>query len=109
MANTKISYLGKKVYIGIDVHKETYSVTSICDGLDCSTINPLSQSNAQAFSCLNFPPGLPATIKFPHPPPTYRTIFQQSRKIHGKHPTPTNPQAKLRHSRRAIRLITLEV
>jgi transposase len=33
MASTKISYFGKKVYIGIDVHKETYSVTSICDGL----------------------------------------------------------------------------
>lgn len=33
MANTKISYLDKKVYIGIDVHKETYSVTCICDDL----------------------------------------------------------------------------
>jgi transposase len=33
MAFEKISYLGKKVYIGIDVHKETYSVTCICDEL----------------------------------------------------------------------------
>ena len=33
MASTKISYFGKKVYIGIDAHKETYSVTSICDDL----------------------------------------------------------------------------
>jgi hypothetical protein len=33
MASTKISYLYKKVYIGIDVHKETYSVTCICDDL----------------------------------------------------------------------------
>jgi hypothetical protein len=78
-------------------------------GHSAGTINSLSQSNAQAFSHLNFPPGLPATTKFPHPPPTYRTIFQQSRESHGKHPTPTKPQAKLRHSRRVIRLIPLEV
>jgi transposase len=31
MASTRISYHGKKVYIGIDVHKETYAVTCICD------------------------------------------------------------------------------
>ncbi len=31
MASTRISYCGKKVYIGIDVHKETYSVTCIFD------------------------------------------------------------------------------
>jgi transposase len=31
MAKEKISYIGKKVYIGIDVHKETYTVTCICD------------------------------------------------------------------------------
>jgi len=31
MASIRISYRGKKVYIGIDVHKETYAVTCICD------------------------------------------------------------------------------
>ncbi len=33
MASTKISYFEKKVYIGTDVHKETYSVTCICEGV----------------------------------------------------------------------------
>lgn len=33
MASTKISYFEKKVYIGIDVHKETYSVACICEGI----------------------------------------------------------------------------
>lgn len=31
MAVIRISYRAKKVYIGMDVHKETYSVTCICD------------------------------------------------------------------------------
>ena len=31
MAKEKISYHGRKVYVGIDVHKETYSVTCICE------------------------------------------------------------------------------
>jgi hypothetical protein len=26
-----ISYLGKEVYVGIDVHKATYSITAICE------------------------------------------------------------------------------
>lgn len=26
-------YTGKKIYLGIDVHKKTYSVTAICDGI----------------------------------------------------------------------------
>lgn len=30
MRNRTISYAGKKVYVGIDVHKKTYSVTAIC-------------------------------------------------------------------------------
>lgn len=32
MNKEQMSYQGKKVYVGIDVHKKTYSVTSICDG-----------------------------------------------------------------------------
>ncbi len=47
MANTKISYLGKKVYIGIDVHKETYSMTSICDGLVVKKVASISADPAQ--------------------------------------------------------------
>lgn len=27
------NYTGKKVYLGIDVHKKTYAVTAICEGL----------------------------------------------------------------------------
>lgn len=32
MNKGKMSYEGKKVYIGMDVHKRTYSVTAICEG-----------------------------------------------------------------------------
>jgi transposase len=32
MKAKKISYQGKKVYVGIDVHKKTYAVTVRCDG-----------------------------------------------------------------------------
>ena len=28
-----VSYLGKKVYIGLDVHKKTFAITAICDGV----------------------------------------------------------------------------
>jgi transposase len=28
-----ISYFGKKVYVGMDVHKKTYAITAICDGV----------------------------------------------------------------------------
>ena len=31
MKNQKIDYTGKKVYVGIDVHKRTYSITAICE------------------------------------------------------------------------------
>lgn len=31
-AKRKMSYAGKEVYVGMDVHKKTYSVTAICDG-----------------------------------------------------------------------------
>lgn len=32
MNRIKVSYIGKKVYVGIDVHKKTYSVTAVCEG-----------------------------------------------------------------------------
>lgn len=32
MKRAEVSYLGKKVYVGMDVHKETYSLTAICEG-----------------------------------------------------------------------------
>lgn len=31
--NQKMSYAGKEVYLGVDVHKKTYSVTGICEGV----------------------------------------------------------------------------
>src|ERR1700682_926197 len=33
MKAIRIDYQGKIIYLGIDVHKRTYSVTVICDGL----------------------------------------------------------------------------
>lgn len=32
----KISFEGKKVSIGIDVHKHQYTVTCVCDGVGCA-------------------------------------------------------------------------
>lgn len=32
MNSVRMTYTGKKVYVGIDVHKKTYSVTAICEG-----------------------------------------------------------------------------
>jgi len=32
MNKVKMTYAGKKVYVGMDVHKKTYSVTAICEG-----------------------------------------------------------------------------
>ena len=32
MNQVKMTYTGRKVYVGIDVHKKTYSVTAICEG-----------------------------------------------------------------------------
>lgn len=33
MSNSRIGYLGKTVYVGIDVHKLTYVITARCDGI----------------------------------------------------------------------------
>ena len=30
MTEQRISYAGERVYVGIDVHKETYTVTCVC-------------------------------------------------------------------------------
>ena len=32
MRKENISYFGRKVFIGIDVHLRSYSVTAVCDG-----------------------------------------------------------------------------
>ena len=32
MSKEKVSYIGKKVFIGIDVHRREYSVSCVCDG-----------------------------------------------------------------------------
>ena len=29
--NTSMSYFNKEVYVGIDVHKASYSITAVCD------------------------------------------------------------------------------
>ena len=31
MTDQRISYCGRIVYVGIDVHKETYTVTCVCN------------------------------------------------------------------------------
>lgn len=52
MASTKISYLDKEVYIGIDVHVETYSVTCFCDDLIEGYVSTHFQLLPMNFSCL---------------------------------------------------------
>jgi len=47
MASTKISYFGKKVYIGTDVHKATYSVTCICEGVVAKKVASVPASPAE--------------------------------------------------------------
>ena len=37
MNRKKVTYREKKVYIGIDVHKKTYTFSAYCDGLICKT------------------------------------------------------------------------
>ena len=37
MNRKKVTYRGKKVYIGIDVHKKTYTFSAYCDGQICKT------------------------------------------------------------------------
>ncbi len=37
MNREKVTYRGNKVYIGIDVHKKTYTFSAYCDGLICKT------------------------------------------------------------------------
>ena len=55
MASTKISYFGKKVYIGTDVHKETYSVTCICEGVVTKKVASVPANPAEfAQSLLNW-------------------------------------------------------
>lgn len=33
----RVNYKGKKIYIGIDVHKKTYTFSAYCDGMICKT------------------------------------------------------------------------
>lgn len=35
MNNKNVSYIGKSVYIGIDVHKKSYTFSAYCDGIVC--------------------------------------------------------------------------
>ena len=34
MAESRLSYTGERVYVGIDVHKATYTVTCVCQRVD---------------------------------------------------------------------------
>ena len=37
MNTRKLTYTGKSVYIGIDVHKKSYTFSAYCDGIICKT------------------------------------------------------------------------
>ena len=38
MNNTTVSYKGKSVYIGVDVHKKTYTFSAYCEGVITKTV-----------------------------------------------------------------------
>lgn len=54
MARSTVSYQGKKVFIGIDVHKESFSVTCICDQIIVKKAKVLASPDSVAESFLNW-------------------------------------------------------
>jgi|CXWK01.1.fsa_nt_gi transposase len=54
MTRSALSYQDKKVFIGIDVHKESYSVTCICDQIIVKKAKVLAQPDLVAQSFLNW-------------------------------------------------------
>ena len=46
-----VSYLGKEVYIGLDVHKKTFAITAICDCVLFKLQTILPTSASMEFMC----------------------------------------------------------
>jgi len=57
MTDQRISYCGRIVYVGIDVHKETYTVTCVCDKQIVKTATVQADPAALAASLPRWFPG----------------------------------------------------
>ena len=57
MTDQRISYCGRIVYVGIDVHKETYTVTCVCNKQIVKTATVQADPAALAASLPRWFPG----------------------------------------------------
>jgi len=61
MTEQRISYTGARVYVGIDVHKETYTVTCVCHKQIVKTATVPAEPASLAASLLQWFPGATLT------------------------------------------------
>jgi len=57
MTEQRISYAGERVYVGVDVHKETYTVTCVCHTQRVKTATVPAEPASLAASLLRWFPG----------------------------------------------------
>src|SRR5215468_7410174 len=57
MTEQRISYAGERVYVGVDVHKETYTVTCVCHTQIVKTATVPAEPASLAASLLRWFPG----------------------------------------------------
>jgi len=61
MTQQRISYAGEQVYVGVDVHKETYTVTCVCRKQIVKTATVPAEPASLAASLLQWFPGATLT------------------------------------------------
>ena len=64
MTEQRISYTGERVYVGIDVHKETYTVTCVCHKQIVKTATVPAEPTSLAASLLRWFPGATLTSAY---------------------------------------------
>ena len=57
MTEQRLSYAGERVYVGVDVHKETYTVTCVCHKQIVKTATVPAEPASLAASLLRWFPG----------------------------------------------------
>src|SRR5215831_1096204 len=64
MTEQRISYAGERVYVGVDVHKETYTVTCVCHTQIVKTATVPAEPASLAASLLRWFPGATLTSAY---------------------------------------------
>src|SRR5215510_15744874 len=64
MTEQRISYAGERVYVGVDVHKETYTVTCVCHTQIVKTATVPAEPASLAASLLQWFPGATLTSAY---------------------------------------------